>query len=299
MSITKISVIIPAYNCAQYIIETIESVKAQTYPYIEIIIVDDGSTDNTLNIIRPYISNNSIKYFRQSNKGPSSARNRGILLSTGDVIAFLDADDHWLPDKLQQSIDFMEQSKFDWICTSMVKEMPNGGSIIKAIPPDSWVLNYNTKEIKQLKKGLFFFSDIPVHTPTIVARKKCFDKAGLFDESILIGEDTDLWLRFEEMGFAGGYLDKPLTIYRYNPNSITKRRKVDGLREHCKVAKKHALLLGIRRFEIRKTYSDFLWHTADIYFSEKNYYGCLKCIVRSVFYDWEKFKKIGNKLCQK
>ena len=147
------------------------------------------------------------------------------------------------------------------------------------------MLNAETKEIRQLKNGLFFFSSIPVHTPTIVAKRKCFAKVGLFDERFLIGEDTDLWLRFEEAGFKGGYVDEPLTIYRYNENSITKGRKVDGLNEHAKVAKKHALILGLEKKVIKNSYAVFLWQIADRYYSDKNYLNTMRYISRSFYYN--------------
>lgn len=295
----KVSVIIPAYNCAKYIAETLKSVRAQKYPYVEIIIVDDGSTDNTAGVLQPFIGINNVKYFRQANKGPSSARNKGIKEATGSIIAFLDADDQWLPDKLQHSIDFMERHNFDWICTSMIKMLPNGQKMLKRIPDDCWVLDKETKEIKQLKNGIFFFSDIPVHAQTIIARRRCFENVGVFDESLIIGEDTDLWFRFEEAGLRGGYLDEPLTIYNYNEKSLTKGKKVDCLEEQAKVARKHALILDLRRPEIRNSYAMFLWQTADVYFGEKQYFKAFKYILLSVNNDLNMLGKIRNKLCRR
>lgn len=281
-----VSVVIPSYNCGKYILEAIESILAQSYSKHEIIVVDDGSTDNTKEIIQQYIkSHEKIKYFYQNNKGPGAARNIGIKKAKGEFIAFLDADDLWKKEKLTKSIEFMERNNFDWLCTSMIKVNEEGNKVIKRISDDSWVLNAETKEIRQLKNGLFFFSSIPVHTPTIVAKRKCFAKVGLFDERFLIGEDTDLWLRFEEAGFKGGYVDEPLTIYRYNENSITKGRKVDGLNEHAKVAKKHALILGLEKKVIKNSYAVFLWQIADRYYSDKNYLNTMRYISRSFYYN--------------
>ncbi|MCG2711498.1 MAG: glycosyltransferase [Candidatus Omnitrophica bacterium] len=291
-----VSVIIPSYNCGQYITEGIESVLQQTYRDREIVIVDDGSTDETKKILESYINSKQIRYFYQENKGPAAARNTGIREAKGAFLAFLDADDLWEKGKLEKSIDFMEKNNFDWLCTSLKKIDENGREIIKRIPEDSWVLVSSTGEMKQLRNGLFFFSSIPVHTPTIVAKKICFEKVGIFDERFLIGEDTDLWLRFEEAGLKGGYLDEPLTIYRYNENSITKARKVDGLNEHAKVAKKHALILGLEKTSIRKSYTGFLWQIADRYYSHRSYFNALRYIMRSFCYDpktvFEKIKRI-------
>ncbi len=282
-----VSIIIPAYNCGKYLGQAIDSVLNQTYLNIEIIIADDGSTDNTRSVFDKCVLGNSdkISYFYQKNKGPASARNLGLKNAHGEYIAFLDADDLWKPEKLEKSINFLKENGFDWICTAMIKDTGDGNQTVKRIPADSWVINSSTHEIKQLKNGLFFFSDIAVHTPTIIAKRKCFDLAGIFDESFLVGEDTDLWLRFEEKGLRGGYLDEALTFYRYNPRSITKGKIIDGLDEHAKVAKKHALILGINNQEIRKSYANFLWQVADRYFSSQQFPKSFRYIMRAVYYN--------------
>ena len=98
----KVSVVIPTYNSSQFIVETLESVFAQTYKDYEIIVVDDGSTDNTKEVLQPYTSR--IKYIYKENGGPASARNVGIKSAQGEYIAFLDSDDRWLPEKLEKHI---------------------------------------------------------------------------------------------------------------------------------------------------------------------------------------------------
>lgn len=291
-----VSVVIPTYNCGKYISEGIESILKQSYPTFEILVIDDGSTDNTRKILLPLIDSGAIKYFHQKNRGPSAARNLGIKHSKGEYIAFLDADDLWREEKLEKCINFIEKLNFDWICTSMIKINENGERFIKRITEDSWVLNPQSKEIKQLKNGLFFFSSIPVHTPTIVAKRQCFTVSGIFDESILIGEDTDLWLRFEESDLRGGYLDEPLTIYTYNENSLTKGKKIDGLKEHSKVAKKHAIILGLSKPSIRRSYSEFLWQVADRYYSDSKYCNAMKYIIKSLYHNPANFLRIFKKL---
>ena len=170
-----------------------------------------------------------------------------------------------------------------------------GERMIKRIPDDSWAIDPATREIRQLSGGLFFFSSLPVHTPTIVARKSCFVKAGIFDESFKVGEDTDLWLRFEEHGMRGGYLDEPLTIYRYNDNSITRGRRVDGLAEHLKVARKHAGILGIKNKKIRDSYAGLLWSVADIYYGNGNYIKAARSVFKSLYYNPANFRRILRK----
>lgn len=292
----KVTVVIPAYNCVDYIQESVNSALAQTLPPFEVILIDDGSQDNTRIVLQQFIERKEIVYIRQNNRGPAAARNVGIKLSHGDVIAFLDGDDIWLRDKLEKSIKFMVTHRFDWVCTSMVKILENGDHFIKRIPNDSWVIDSETYEVKQLKNGLFFFSDVPIHTPTIVVRKRCFKTVGLFDENFIVGEDTDLWLRFEEAGLRGGYLDEPLTIYSYNKSSITKAKKIDGLHQHAMVAKKHALILGLNRPLIRNTYSGFLWQIADRYFENRQFIKSMKYIFKSLFYDPKRAFRLVKKL---
>jgi len=285
MNKQKVSVIVPAYNCGKYIKEAIECVLEQTYENKEILVVDDGSTDNTQQIVRQYVERSEVKYFYQKNKGPAASRNTGIRNATGEYVSFLDADDLWDRAKLQKSIEFIENNGFDWICTGMIKVKQNGEKLIKRIPETSWVIDPHTKEIKQLKRGIFYFSSVPVHTPTITARMECFRQAGLFDESFLVGEDTDLWLRFEEAGLRGGYLDENLTIYRYNEKSITRAKNVDGLCEHVKVARKHAGILGWKNKKVKQSYGEFLWHVADIYYSHRCYRKAAARILESIRYN--------------
>ena len=104
-----VSIIIPAYNVEKYVQEAIDSALSQIYKDIEIIVVDDGSTDNTKKVLNPYIKKGQIHYIYQENKGLSSARNTGIRAAKGGYIAFLDSDDLFLPEKMQRQVDFLEK----------------------------------------------------------------------------------------------------------------------------------------------------------------------------------------------
>ncbi|MCH4552099.1 glycosyltransferase family 2 protein [Aestuariibaculum lutulentum] len=128
---TMVSIVTPAYNSEKYIIETIQSVLNQTYQNWEWIIVDDGSTDNTVNIVKEFISKDSrIKLFQlKSNLGPALARNKGIEEAKGDFIAFLDSDDIWKPDKLEKQIAFMKTEKCD-VCFSSYDLIDEKGRLV-------------------------------------------------------------------------------------------------------------------------------------------------------------------------
>lgn len=187
MSNAKVSVIIPTYNCAQYVIEAIESVLNQTYQNYEIIVFDDGSTDDTKSVIQPYIESGKIKYIYQENMGPGAARNRGIEIAEGDYVAFLDADDVWLPNFLEQSVNTLSQNihaGFVYSGNYFVDENR------KEIP------NYIRKNV--FKRGnvcLDLFCNHFIMTPSVLIKKECFKKTGSFDENLMVGEDYDFFLR--------------------------------------------------------------------------------------------------------
>ena len=177
----KISVVIPTFNRAEFILKTINSILEQTIKVDEIIVVDDGSTDNTKQVLKNF----NIKYIYQENKGVSSARNRGIKESKNSWIAFCDSDDIWHKDKLEKQINFHNDNPH--ILISHTNEI--------------W--KFNDKIIKQKKHQLkprgYCFKDnlesCKIGASTLLVNKSILDDIGLFDESLKACEDYDLWLR--------------------------------------------------------------------------------------------------------
>ena len=213
----KISVIIPAYNAEKYIAEALDSVLAQTYPIHEIIVIDDGSTDKTAEVVHRYINSRTrelanplnLKYFYQENRGPAAARNSGIREATGEYIAFLDADDTWMPEKLARQIE-----KFN--------ESPDAGLVhAKRIRIDESGAEQETRK-RHIPEGFIFDSllrDNFICCSSTLVKKQCFDDVGLFDEhrEIAKSEDYDMWLRIARQ-YQIGYVDLPLIKYRVNPS---------------------------------------------------------------------------------
>jgi glycosyltransferase involved in cell wall biosynthesis len=193
-----VSVIIPAYNRALFLIKAIDSVLKQTYKSFEIIVVDDGSVDNTKFAIQDY--KNRVKYIYQENKGPASARNRGIKESKANFIAFLDSDDSWAKDKLKIQIEAMYDNPQYLISHTQEVWYRNGK-----------LLNQMNKHKKF--GGFIFEKCLPicaVGMSTVMARRELFDKIGLFDENLPCCEDYDLWLRASvKLPFL--FIDKPFT----------------------------------------------------------------------------------------
>jgi len=214
----KVSVVIPTYNAARYIAEAIESVLAQSYHDYEIIVVDDGSTDNTKEVLRPYMDR--IRYFYKENGGVSSARNRGIQEARGEYIAFLDADDLWLPEKLKLQIEIMEQHPdFAMIHTD-----------IKVIDVNGTLLKESANKRRQSHNGMVFEEFFKTYRSLVMMssaliRKSSIESMGLFDESLSVSEDYDFFLRFF-WNYPVYLLDEPLVKYRITPGSISRSDKV-------------------------------------------------------------------------
>ena len=207
----KVSVIIPTCNRAEYITQAIDSVLAQTYTDYEIIVVDDGSTDNTKEVMEPYMDR--IRYIYQENAGVSAARNTGIKAAKGDWVAFLDSDDEWLPGKLAVQIRAVERHP------QLVAHMVNVN-----------LTNYNDSGLSSFLHCKFPFEgnegiiDDPfiqhfkyktIAMPVaVMCRKECAIKAGLFDESFVCGEDYDFMCRLALQGSWGYCWDELAMMYR-------------------------------------------------------------------------------------
>lgn len=212
---TLVSVIIPPYNYARYLCEAIDSVLVQTYKDYEIIVVDDGSTDNTKEVLRPY--RNKIKYIYQENKGLSAARNTGIRASKGDYFQFLDADDIILPEKISKQIDFFTENKDYSICycecitcSENIRDSSkyiyrNAGPMID---PILQVLN------------LHAYGSYPLPIHTLLIKRDIFDKVGLFCEELKAVEDREFLIRVILSGYEFGYLRYYGALYRVHTNQM-------------------------------------------------------------------------------
>ncbi|MDY0131475.1 MAG: glycosyltransferase family 2 protein [Desulforegulaceae bacterium] len=199
-----ISVIIPVYNRAWCIHQAIDSVLDQTYKNIELIIVDDGSDDETGDILKNYEKNHGIvKVLFQENKGVSAARNFGIKNSRGDFIAFLDSDDFWEPKKLEIQVDYFIENKTAIVCQT----------------EEIWIRKNKRINPKKRHKKPFGDIFIPslslclVSPSAVMMKREFFYKSGLFDEKMIACEDYDLWLRASLL-FDFHLIESPLVVKR-------------------------------------------------------------------------------------
>ncbi len=206
----KVSVIIPTYNRADFIKDAVESVLCQTYKDFEIIIVDDGSTDSTKDVLQKF--HNKITYIYKSNGGAASARNVGINHAQGEYIAFLDSDDLWLPERLKFGVQALNSDKDIGLFFSDCSRVFNGEKASKTYFDD-----YKPCAGYMFKQ-LFMQCFIP--TLTVILRKGCFKEAGMFNEELPSCEDYDMWLRISAC-FKINYIKMPLAIYKTHSKSIS------------------------------------------------------------------------------
>lgn len=206
----EVSVITPAFNRSAYLVMAVDSVLAQTFDKWELIVVDDGSTDKTREVLAPYLSDPRIRYYYQSNKGQSAARNLGISVARGRYIGFLDSDDIWLPDKLALQVAVFERFPDIGVVHGDEITIDAQGRPISSHN----MARYSGSVTAQLLADNF------VSMTTALARKDCFDVLGGFDEADRIAEDYELWLRLSTR-YQFHYEPGHVTLYRSMPDQLS------------------------------------------------------------------------------
>lgn len=218
-----VSVVIPTYNAAELLPEAVESVLSQTYRDFEIVVVDDGSTDETPAVMEEYAED--VRYIRKENGGSASARNRGIEEARGEYVAFLDADDRWRPAKLETQMDaHAADPTLAWSYT--------GARLVDHETEEILFRKCQTRRryggdiLRKLLRGNF------VTPSTTLIERRVFDEVGTFDESSLhrISEDWDLWLRIAAR-YPIKYIDEPLVEMRQHTGRKTQTMDLDAALE--------------------------------------------------------------------
>lgn len=208
---TTVSVIVPAYNAAIYISKAIDSVLNQSYRDFEIIVVNDGSTDNTIEVLRPY--NESIIYVEQENRKLPAARNAGIRVAGGKYLAFLDSDDLFLPDKLSAQVGCLEARPDLGLVASGHQYIDDTGLLLQECHPwiDSPCISL---------ESILFAGLAPVHA--VLMRRDWFDRVGGFDEQFAYCEDMDLWYRLALAGCPMAWEPAVVCQYRVHANNMSR-----------------------------------------------------------------------------
>jgi len=231
-----VSVIIPTYNSGRFIAEAIQSVLEQSYQNHQIIVVDDGSTDTTREVLKKF--RHHIKYVYQMNLGPSAARNAGIKIAKGDYICFLDADDLWTANKLEAQMAFMTSHPEIGLFFSDFEEFNGEKTLRKSFLKTKSLYSEIISKIpiENAFNKLLLVNFIP--TSTVMVRKHCFLKVGLFDESLRSVEDRDMWLRIAAF-FKIACLPLTLSRKRLHDSNISRGRSL-AVRSLIKVVEKHS-----------------------------------------------------------
>jgi glycosyltransferase involved in cell wall biosynthesis len=276
----QVSVIIPTYNSAQYLIAAVESVLAQTFKDFEILVIDDGSTDNTSEVIKQF--KDCVRYIKQENQGVSVARNRGIKESCGKYVAFLDADDIWMPTKLERQIE-------------VLKENPKSNACYTEYIAFSG--DMKPTELKRLRTGGYVLNDLllrgnVVGPPSaLLGERQLFEKLGGFDSNLSLCADWDMWIRLALMTELT-FLKEPLIKYRLHDSNMSKNVKL--LEEDTlKLLEKSFAMLNLPEEFLAKRKEAFAYHYivfAKSYFRTGQYSNFFRCVARSVSWD---AKQIG------
>lgn len=212
---TKVSVIIPTYNSKKFLCAAIDSVLSQSYDNYEIVVVDDGSTDNTQQLMNEYIGNNKIRYIRQRNRGVSAARNLGATKSDGIYLCFLDSDDLFLKDNLRQKAKILDEDADICLVHADVQMISEEGNVLNEF--NRGLSGYG------LYKELLLWQRCVVPAPSsVMIRRDVFNKAGGWDENLSTAADQDLFIRISVMGKIER-IPTVLTYYRIVAGSMSKK----------------------------------------------------------------------------
>lgn len=223
MKVASVSVVITCYNYGKYLKGCLESVLSQTFTDLEIIVVNDGSTDNTDEVMEKFKTNNNIRYVKQPNSGQANAKNTGIKNASGNFIAFLDADDAWEEDKLTKQMPLFSNDAVG-VVYSHARYIDEQGQPLDfklsgkyLLPRSGIVTNY-----------LLFDNFVPFSSS--IVRRVCLERCGTFDESYKMGIDWDLWLRIS-IAYEFDFVDEPLLIYRLG--HVGQMSKNTQVRQQC------------------------------------------------------------------
>ena len=200
-SAPKVSVIIPTYDRARVLMRAVNSVLGQNYQPLELIVVNDGSNDETEELLTPLAAAGRLILISQTNQGVSAARNAGIRASSGPLIAFLDSDDEWLPGKVQTQVDYFAANPGQVLVQTQERWIRNGRRV-----------NPGRKHLK--RAGDIFLDSLElclISPSAVMLRRALLDEVGLFDESLPAAEDYDLWLRVL-VRYPAGLIDREFVI---------------------------------------------------------------------------------------
>lgn len=270
----KVTVIIPTFNCAEVICGAVDSVLAQSMEDYQIVVVDDGSGDNTRQVLEPYLANPKVTYVYQENRGLPGARNAGVTTSHSEYLAFLDADDQLRQDALELMTEGMSKTGSAWCLIDILKVKQSGEQTQRTAIP-SGDPYYGILREDFIRRGMFF-------------RRESFLASGMYDERMKYREDWDLNIRMFEKRLPYTYIPQPLYLYTWREGSITtgKRAQVLAFTEML-LRKHHKRLADTGDREASEIYSQVEWGLArDCFYDVRDYPRAMRCAFESMRYDF-------------
>lgn len=241
-----VSVVIPTYNRAHVLKDAIDSVAGQTCPPFELIVVDDGSTDETAVVLDQLASQDwpfEFRYVQQPNAGGNVARNRGVLEARGEAVAFLDSDDLWWPDKLERQVGLLAQSEKTVAVYCGLREVDLETGAVLRTPSRAYPSG-------DLSTALLI-SDVTSPTSTYLVRRAALIEAGLFDETLAARQDWDMWIRVAQCGWIEA-VPAPLVDLRHHSGPRTVSDPDRELRAYARILDKYAPLRAAAGGSVRR-----------------------------------------------
>ena len=287
-----VSVVVPAYNCAPFIGETVSSVYQQTYRNWEVIVIDDGSTDETKGALAPHMGR--IRYVHQQNRGTAAARNEGVRHARGELIAFLDHDDVWLPEKLDFQVRVMGKSSDCGLVFTDGKMFTADGIRRESALSgrlDQWIDAHPTEDLfvvaGNILRNLLFCNEI-VSASSVMVRRECLERVGGFDEGIAIADDHDLWLRIARQ-YTVALIRRCLYMWRWHDGSQSGpiRDRMQGWTEASLVVQEKHLPHAppdVRR-PLRAQMAKQYWECARFYFDRNQFRQSRKMLIGCIRHD--------------
>jgi glycosyltransferase involved in cell wall biosynthesis len=210
-----VDVVIPAFNAARFLPAALESVARQTFDDWQIVLIDDGSTDNTAEVVAPYMERfgSKLRYIRQKNQGLPAARNAAIRASDSEFLALLDADDEWLPRRLEESVRVLRERPAAGLAYGLITYIDAEGNKLHTFEG-------NRRVVEGRVAPAIYMRRIELPCPTITFRRSCVEAVGVFDETMRSTEDRDLWLRIA-LRYEVAFVPEVLAYYRLSPNQMS------------------------------------------------------------------------------
>lgn len=255
----QVSVVIPTYNRASFIGEALTGVLQQTFQDFEILVIDDGSTDNTALVVKQ-IADARIRYMTQDHRGVSAALDLGWRAAQGEYIARLDSDDRWLPDLLQELVTRMDADPRLGAVYARAQGMDTQGQLLTQLIGTAERFPGHT-----LKSLIYGDSVCPT---AVLIRRAAIERAGGYDSTLIANEDWDLWIRIAAQQDGIGYFPRVLAHYRYHPNNLTRttsQRMTRVMQDRIRVldkffAQSNVLpeVLDVKNIAYRNVYLDWM-----------------------------------------